>query len=65
MSNYQVLFNGTPADKGFYDLVARLEIEENADLPGAITLQLPVAAQDGELSWSAMPGSRPTRTWRW
>jgi len=31
--------------------VSRLEIEENADLPGAISLQLPVAAKDGELSW--------------
>src|SRR5258708_378401 len=32
-------------------MVSRLEIEENADLPGAISLQLPVSAQDGELTW--------------
>jgi phage protein D len=51
MSTYQVLFDGTPAEQEFYDLVSRLEIEENADLPGAISLQLPVAARDGELSW--------------
>ncbi len=51
MSTYQVLFNGTPADQQFYDLVSRLEIEENADLPGAISLQLPVAANNGEPTW--------------
>lgn len=51
MSTYQVLFDGTPAEQEFYDMVSRLEIEENADLPGAISLQLPVSAKDGELSW--------------
>ena len=53
MSTYQVLFNGTPAEQDFYDMVSKLEIEENADLPDAISMQLPVAAQDGELSWVA------------
>lgn len=51
MSTYQVIFNGTPATDDFYDVISKLEIEENADLPGAISLQLPVAEQDGELSW--------------
>jgi Phage tail baseplate hub (GPD) len=51
MSTYQLLFNGTPADQPFYDLVGRLEIEENADLPGALSLQLPVAADNGEPTW--------------
>jgi hypothetical protein len=51
MSTYQILFGGTPAEQDFYDVVSRLEIEENADLPGAISLQLPVTAKDGELSW--------------
>ena len=32
-------------------MISRLEVEENADLPGAISLQLPVAAEDGELTW--------------
>src|SRR6059058_5078973 len=32
-------------------MVSRLEIEENADLPGAISLQLPVSQQDGDLTW--------------
>lgn len=53
MSSYQVLFGGTPAGQDFYDVISKLEIEENADLPGAISLQLPVAAKDGELTWVA------------
>jgi len=51
MSSYQVLFNGSPADQAFYDVVSRLDVEENADLPDAISLQLPVAVQNGDLSW--------------
>jgi phage protein D len=51
MSTYQVLFNGKPADDDFYDAISKLEIEENADLPDAISLQLPVAGLDGELTW--------------
>lgn len=51
MSSYQVIFNKSPADQTFYDMISKLEIEENADLPDAISLQLPVSAQDGELSW--------------
>ncbi|MGO9152917.1 contractile injection system protein, VgrG/Pvc8 family [Mycobacterium sp.] len=51
MSTYQVSFNGTPADQQFYDLVSHLEIEENADLPGAIALRVPVAVKDGQPTW--------------
>jgi phage protein D len=51
MSTYQVLFNGMPADDDFYEMVAKLEIEENIDLPDAIELQLPIAEKDGELTW--------------
>jgi hypothetical protein len=51
VSTYQVLFGGSAADEAFYDVVGKLEIEENADLPDAISLQLPVSAQSGELSW--------------
>jgi phage protein D len=53
MSTYQVRFDGAPAEQDFYDMVSKLEVEENADLPDAISMQLPVAAQDGELSWVA------------
>jgi phage protein D len=51
MSEYQVLLNGSPVDQEFYDLVTRLEVEENADLPDAVSFQLPVAAKDGQLTW--------------
>jgi phage protein D len=53
VSSYQVLFDGSPADDAFYDVVSKLEIEENADLPAAISLQLPVAEKDGDLTWVA------------
>lgn len=51
MSEYQVLLEGTPVDKEFYEQLGRLEVEENADLPGAVSLSLPVAVADGELTW--------------
>ena len=51
MSTYQVLFGGTPADASFYTQLATLEIEENADLPDAVALTLPLAASSGDLTW--------------
>ena len=51
MSKYQLLFEGTPAGEDFYGQISRLEVEESADLPGAISLTLPVAVADGELTW--------------
>jgi phage protein D len=59
MSTYQVLFDGEPADQDFYDMISGLEIEENADLPGAISLQLPVTAKEGELTWVGDPRIAP------
>jgi hypothetical protein len=50
-SNFQVLFNGTAADETFYDQMTSLEVEENADLPGAIQLTLPVIASSGDLTF--------------
>ena len=47
---FQVLFNGTPADDTFYNQIASLEVEENADLPGAIQLSLPIGTDNGDLS---------------
>ena len=49
-TTYQVLFNGTPADDSFYNQLSSLEVEENADLPGAIQLTFPVGASAGDLS---------------
>jgi len=50
-TNFQVLFNGTPADDSFYNQISALEVEENADLPGAIQLTLPVGTDNGDLSF--------------
>jgi len=49
-TTFQVLFNGTPADDSFYNQFSSLEVEENADLPGAIQLALPVGTDNGDLS---------------
>ena len=59
-STYQILFNGTPADSGFYDRITTLEIEENADLPGSLQLRLPVSrTEDGEISGVNETGLQP------
>jgi hypothetical protein len=50
-NTFQIVFNGTPADDGFYDQISALEVEENADLPGAIQLTLPVSTSNGDLSF--------------
>jgi hypothetical protein len=50
-TTYQVIFNGSPADDSFYNQLSSLEVEENADLPGAIQLTLPVGTSNGDLSF--------------
>jgi len=50
-TTYQVIFNGAPADDSFYNQVASLEVEENADLPGAIQITLPVGTANGDLTF--------------
>ncbi len=42
-STYQLLLDGTPADDALLTALSSLEVEENADLPGAIQLVLPVS----------------------
>jgi hypothetical protein len=42
-SSFKVLLGGAPADAAFYNLVSSIEVEENADLPGAVQLTLPIA----------------------
>jgi hypothetical protein len=41
-ATFQFLINGDPADDDLLTVMGTLEIEENADLPGAIQLSLPV-----------------------
>lgn len=41
-SSFQLVFDGTAADDEFYGAVTALDVEENADLPGAFQLTLAV-----------------------
>jgi phage protein D len=51
-SSYQITFNGQAATPDFYNAVAKLEIEENMDLPGAVQIDLPVGRSDsGDLTY--------------
>jgi hypothetical protein len=52
MSTYQLLLNGSPADDDLYAAISSLEVEENADLPDAIQLDLPVnQTEEGDLTF--------------
>jgi phage protein D len=54
LSSYRLVLNGTPtqADDPLYTQITSLEVEENADLPGAIQLQLPVdSSNTGDLTF--------------
>src|SRR5215218_3810601 len=52
MSTYQLLLNGSPADDDLYAAIPSLEVEENADLPDAIQLDLPVnLTGEGDLTF--------------
>lgn len=51
-STFSLLLNGTPADDKLVTALSMLEVEENADLPGAIQLRLPVdTTDDGDLTY--------------
>jgi hypothetical protein len=51
-STYQLILNGKPADDDLYTALSSIEVEENADLPGAIQLNLPVSrTADGDLQY--------------
>jgi hypothetical protein len=50
-SSLRVAFDGTAADDDFYTKLATLEVEENADLPGALQMRIPVSRGDsGDLT---------------
>jgi phage protein D len=51
MSTYEVTFDGAPASDDFYDALTSLEVEENAELPDAMKLSLPVATVANDLTW--------------
>jgi len=49
---FQFLINGSPADDQLLTVMGAIEVEENADLPGAIQLTLPVDSDgNGDLTF--------------
>src|SRR5215471_5419154 len=50
-SAFKVLFDGAPADDDFYNQVGAVEVEENADLPGAVRITLPVSIANNDLTF--------------
>src|SRR5271157_2762934 len=47
-STFRLLTDGSPADDKLYTVMGTLEVEENADLPGAVQLNLPVDTTDSQ-----------------
>ena len=51
MATLQLYVDGSPASADFIGSLARLEVEDNLDMPSAIELQVPVMRDaDGELT---------------
>jgi phage protein D len=49
-STYRLLFDGAPGED-LANAITSLEVEENAELPGAIELTLPISAADDDLTF--------------
>lgn len=47
-STFQLLLNGSPADDQLITAISALEVEEHADLPGAIEFSVPVNVNDAK-----------------
>jgi phage protein D len=59
-STFQLLLDGEPADDDFLIALSSLEIEENADLPGALLARLAVSrTADGDLDYPDDSRVRP------
>ncbi|WNG35771.1 phage late control D family protein [Archangium violaceum] len=59
-STYQLLVDGTPVEADLYEALGSIEVEENADLPGAIQLNLPVSRDEaGDLTYVADSRFKP------
>ena len=59
MSTYQILIDNTAVDDAFYEAIGTLEVEENALLPDALRLVLPVTIDNGDLTWVGNKKVRP------
>ena len=58
-TTFDILANGASATD-FVSAFVELEVEENADLPGAFSLTLPVTRTDtGDLDVVGRPAARP------
>src|SRR5215475_6591748 len=58
-TSFKVLFDGSPADDDFYSQVGSVEVEENADMPGAVQITLPVSVANNDLTFVADDRFRP------
>jgi hypothetical protein len=50
-NTFAIQLDGQTMDDNFYDQLISLEVEENADLPGAVQLTLPVNASNGDITF--------------
>lgn len=57
--SFQLLFDGQPAEDSLYDQLVSLEVEENADLPGAVQLVLSVSAVQNDLAFVSDDRTKP------
>jgi phage protein D len=51
VSKYQLLLDGTAVNAEVYDALSSVEVEENADVPDAVRLKIPVSTKDKDLTW--------------
>ena len=52
MGTFRLVLNGTPADDDLINVMGPLEVEENADMPGAVQISVPVDADgSGDLTY--------------
>lgn len=56
-SSYQLYIGGSPADDALYNVIASVEVEEHAELPGAIQIKLPLA-RTGEGDYTYLSDGR-------
>lgn len=49
--SFSLTFDGSPMDDRMYGALTSIEVEENAELPDAIQIELSVSAVDGELDY--------------
>lgn len=58
-ASYQLLLDGAEVDADLHAGIGTLEVEENADLPGAIQLTLPIDSAGDDLTHLADPAVQP------